>query len=92
MHYRGHPNRKLVTVRFPAGTPGLQVSGELFHGTELAGHLTSLARSPRDGELAGLAMIRYPLAAERTPLAAVAGAPAQVRTGPVATDLGTARA
>jgi folate-binding protein YgfZ len=92
MHYRGHPNRKLVAVTIPeAAAARLNVGGDLYEGPEVAGHLTSLAQRGRNGVRAGIAMIRYPLAAERIALAAVAGGPAEVAVAPVATDLGSAR-
>ncbi|HEX7926744.1 MAG TPA: hypothetical protein VF678_04070 [bacterium] len=92
MHYRGHPNRKLVALAIPEPSAAdLRVGSELFHGAELAGHITSLAQRPRDGLRAAIAMIRYPLAAARTALSPAANAPAVMGVAPVASDLGTAR-
>jgi len=92
MHYRGHPNRKLVTVDLAeAATQGLAAGSPLYHGGQPAGHLTSLARLARDGRRRGIALIPYPLAADRTALATTAQGPAEVAVSPLATDLGAAQ-
>jgi folate-binding protein YgfZ len=92
MHYRGHPNRKLVAVILPdAAAAGLRAGSDLFQAGRPGGQLTSLSRRAREGLRAGIALVRYPLAAERTPLAVSADGPSLVTLRPVATDLGTAR-
>ncbi len=92
MHYRGHPNRKLVAVRMPdAAAAGMQVGSHLYQGDPVAGQLTSLARRSRAGQRAGIAMVRYPLAAGGSALAPAAGADASIAVRPLATDLGGSR-
>ncbi len=92
MHYRGHPNRKLVAVRAPeAAAAELLAGSNLFHEGQAAGQVTSLARLSRDGQRAAIALVRYPIAAERTLLALAVQAPATVSVNNLATDLGGAR-
>jgi folate-binding protein YgfZ len=100
MHYRGHPNRKLVSVDLPeAAAAGMASGAALYHEGQPAGTLTSLARLARDLEFRqgrapgrrGMAMIRYPLATANAALSPQPDAAPVIVTAPVASDLGSAR-
>jgi folate-binding protein YgfZ len=100
-HYRGHANRKLVSVDVPESAAAtLAVGARLYvakeGAAEDAGSLTSLARTSRPngaGMLVrrGIAIVRYAVAAERPALAVALGQPADVSVAPLATDLGSAK-
>jgi folate-binding protein YgfZ len=92
MHYRGHPNRKLVAADWPPGEPAdVQSGAELFHGAESVGRLTSVARLPREGRRRGIALVRFALTQPPTPLSFRADGAATVSLSPLATDLGSRR-
>lgn len=89
MHYRGHPNRKLAALSIPeSAAAALQPGAMLYREGQAAGQITSLARLPRDGTRAAIALVRYPLAEARLPLATAADGPETAVVLPLATDLG----
>jgi folate-binding protein YgfZ len=97
-HYRGHANRKLVSVDVPENiAQAMQAGARLFLGGEDVGALTSLSRQARpragDGEPVrrGIAVVRYAVAVGGAPLSAQADAAATIAVAPLATDLGVAK-
>jgi folate-binding protein YgfZ len=89
MHYRGHPNRKLVALSIlESAAAALQVGAALYREGQVAGQITSLARLSRNGTRAAIAMVRYPLAEARLPLATAADGPETIVVSPLASDLG----
>lgn len=93
LHHRGHVNRKLCAVAMPdSAAQGLAPGAALYAGEQQAGTLTSLARLAVAGERRGIALVRYQHLSAGTALATAPDAPAEVRTAPLATDLGSARA
>ena len=91
MHYRGHPNRKLACVDFPAAeAERLAVGDELFLEGKAVGSLTSLSRLERGGLRRGIAMLRYQDLQQWPSLAAGADGAARAATRPLASDLGVA--
>ena len=90
MHYRGHPNRKLVAVEIPeTAAAGLEAGGELFHEGASVGALTCLAREARSGQRRGIALVRYELVKAPGVVFSLSEANIpQVQWKPLATDLG----
>ena len=90
MHYRGHPNRKLVAIEMDKEqAAGLTSGGELYHEGNAVGSITSLARQAHDGRLRGIALVRFELIKEPGIRFATSeqGQP-QVAWHPLSTDLG----
>lgn len=92
MHYRGHPNRKLVAVRLPAGDAEDRHTGDaLYQDGAAVGTLTSLARQLQAGHRAAIAMVRYTAVQSGEPLALAPEDTGAASMHPLATDLGVAR-
>jgi folate-binding protein YgfZ len=97
-HYRGHANRKLVTVDIPVeAAADLHPGSPLYAGDQDVGTLTGLSKRALPVPEAklplarrGVAVVRYAVASECQPLALSTGGPALVRVQPLATDLGAA--
>jgi aminomethyltransferase len=93
LHFRGHPNRKLVALRLPAAlAEGLASEAALYAGGQHVGRITSLARLARKGLRAGIGLLRYQVTQERPRLALAPDGEAAIDLAPVATDLGAPRA
>jgi folate-binding protein YgfZ len=93
MHYRGHPNRKLVALRLPAEDADSRHTGDaLYQDGTAVGALTSLARQPQAGHRAAIAMVRYSTVQSGEPLALAPEETGEASMHPLATDLGVARA
>ena len=91
MHYRGHPNRKLMALEIPAeAAAGLAPGAALYAGDEAVGQVTSLTRTARDGVHRAIAMVRYRIVQEGTALATAPGGAATLLLLPLATDLARA--
>jgi len=96
LHYRGHVNRKLMALEFPAEQlEALQVGAPLYAEGAEVGTLTGLA-SPMAGEgpqgrARGVAMVRHEQAAARAHLSLSPAGPPLVDLHPMATDLGAER-
>lgn len=91
MHYRGHPNRKLACVDFPAAeAERLAVGDELYLEGKAIGSLTSLSRLERGGLRRGIAMLRYQELQQWPSLAAAADGAARAATRPLVSDIGVA--
>jgi folate-binding protein YgfZ len=89
MHYRGHPNRKLMAVDWPESEPFTARGGaELFHQDEAVGRLTSVARLPHASRRHGIALVRFALTQPPTPLSLGPASAPLVQMRPLATDLG----
>jgi folate-binding protein YgfZ len=89
LHYRGHVNRKLGALRVPeAQAAELAPGAQLYAAGAAVGRLTSLARLPREGTRAGIALLRLETLQAGVPLAAAPEGPAAIRTAALATDLG----
>lgn len=69
IHFRGHVARRLAGLRFERETPGI-ARGATLKSTDGkdAGHITSVARSPRLNESIALASVRYAYLAPGTKL------------------------
>ena len=92
MHYRGHPNRKLVAVEVSAATAAQVTTGaELFHGEKAIGTLTSLAKHDHEGRRRGIALLRYDALQENLAFSLQANGEAEVTWHPLATDIGGAK-
>ncbi|MBI3992401.1 MAG: hypothetical protein HY342_03940, partial [Candidatus Lambdaproteobacteria bacterium] len=93
LHFRGHPNRKLVALRLPATlAQGLAAGATLYAEGQSVGRITSLSRLERRGQRAGIGLLRYQVTQERPRLAAAPDGEAAIVLAPVATDLGAPRA
>jgi folate-binding Fe-S cluster repair protein YgfZ len=68
MHYRGHPNRKLVAVRLPAAA-AVAVGDALYADGEQVGTLTSVAGEADGDARGGIALIRFKTLQAGLPLA-----------------------
>ncbi|MBT3271161.1 folate-binding protein YgfZ [Candidatus Poribacteria bacterium] len=74
MHYRGHPNKLLVGLRFD-GEPTVELRAELFEegdDSKARGFVTSLAHSPTLGAMIGLGYARTQFAEAGSRLRAAA--------------------
>lgn len=88
MHYRGHPNRKLVALEIPeAAAASMGAGDEIFRDDGPVGTLTSLARQSRGGMRRAIAMVRFQAIGEASHFSARPGAPADIAHSRLASDL-----
>ncbi len=94
LHYRGHVNRRLVALEFPAAvaeTEACQPGALLHQGGEQVGALTSIGRIPLGERKRGIAMVRHEAIQDGGNLSLTADGPPEIAMGLLATDLGGGR-
>ena len=89
LHYRGHVNRRLVALDFPAAeAEGCQPGALLHQGGEEVGALTSIGRIPLGERMRGIAMVRHAAIQDGGNLSLTADGLPEIAMGLLATDLG----